>query len=82
MQRPEECVCTICGAKFIGIKCSKYCGPECRKEGARRLAAVKPRKHSARISTAKPKSQTLAEIAKAARAEGLQYGEYVAKYGL
>ena len=64
-------ICAFCGAKFTGDRKKKYCCDDCRIRHNKRLKP-KPRNKPA---------QSIADINALARAEGLSYGQYVAKYG-
>ena len=75
----REFTCEWCGAKFTADAKRKYCCHKCAKSANsyRGKGKNKPRK------TERKKPQlTLAQINELARAEGLNYGQYVAKYGL
>lgn len=74
--------CVICGKIFPSRCGAKYCSTECKKEGDRRNAKVSAQRRKEEKNRPKIKSQTLAEIAKKAREAGMQYGDYVAKFGL
>ena len=62
--------CKWCGKTFISDRKKKYCSAECRNK------AQHPRKSPKKVKL------SLAAINALARAEGLNYGQYVAKYGL
>ena len=77
--------CVVCGKKLEGQQ-RQYCGEECRKKAK---AQVQRAKNKEIYKAFKPKSKarhkpkmSIAEINEKARAEGLNYGQYVAKYGL
>lgn len=85
-------VCAVCGKKITGHQ-TKYCSPECRYKG--QLERQRGRYEQEYKSTTteavekqkkkrgRPKKKlSLADINNLARAEGLNYGQYVAKYGL
>jgi hypothetical protein len=91
-KKPKEVkYCAICGREVEDTK-RLYCSPDCSYEAMlRRQSAYKsiykkpkaevkeePKKKRGR----KKKKLSLAEINELARAEGLNYGQYVAKYGL
>lgn len=61
--------CVICGAEMFAIKQQKYCCDECRRVGIKE-------------NQQKRKAKELCDIAKAAKAEGLSYGQYCLKHGL
>ncbi len=70
----REFTCARCGDAFISDKRQKYCSEKCRLIAYGRITAKpKPRK--------KP-NLSLAQINELARAEGMNYGQYVAKYGV
>ncbi len=81
MERVRKCV--ICGNIFVGRPNKKYCCSECRRK-AQTEKKAKECKKPKEIETKKPKrklgSLSLEQINKRARAEGLTYGQYVAKY--
>lgn len=79
MQKLKSKTCGICGKIFPGFHSAKYCSDECKAEAVRRQERARTEK---RRELRRPKNMSIVEIARAARAEGLQYGEYVAKYGL
>lgn len=63
------CTCLNCGKGFQALQdSSKYCSIECVNE--------------AKKKTKRKPALSIVEITKLAREEGLQYGDYVAKYGL
>lgn len=75
----REFTCEWCGAIFTSDSKRKYCCAKCGKaaNNYKGKSKNKPRKTERK----KPKL-TLAQINELARAEGLNYGQYVAKYGL
>ena len=69
--------CRHCGKEFTAIVHNKnYCSEECK-----RVVAVAKAK-SKRKQPKKIKNLSIYEIVRRATAEGLTYGEYVAKYNL
>lgn len=64
--------CSWCGCKFKAEKKRKYCTETCRALANGR---------GAYISKYKSNSKSIAQINEAARAKGLTYGQYVARYG-
>ena len=66
--------CLWCGKEFETDRRRKYCCDKCRQKANNSLK----RKPAPR----KKVNLTLAKINELARAEGLNYGQYVAKYGL
>ena len=84
--------CLVCGKELSGRQ-TKYCSDECRYkaqiERQRSLNYQEYKKPKADVVEApkkkrgRPKKKlSIADINKLARAEGLNYGQYVAKYGL
>lgn len=86
----EKYECACCGTIFESDRRKKYCSVKCQRKGKgsnSRTTSKKRKSNSffARISAPKKKKNgklTLAEINELARSEGLNYGQYVAKYGL
>ena len=85
-------VCLICGKALTGNQ-TKYCSEECRYkaqlERQRQLNKneyKKPKADTVAPPSKKrgrpPKKLSIADINQLAREEGLNYGQYVAKYGL
>lgn len=90
IKEKKELFCVVCGVKLRG-KSKKYCSESCARKAAI-LRNMKQMKESSELKGTsrapkiikrkrKPK-YTLAQINDMARAEGLNYGQYVAKYGL
>ncbi len=77
--------CLICGWQLTGTQ-SKYCSDECRREAAAMKQAEKNERykkpHAVERKKAKKPLLSLAQVNELARAEGLNYGQYCAKYGL
>ena len=73
--------CPVCGNFFIGGNNKKYCSAECR-EKARRKMTGEGRKKPKENKECKRKIGVLSigEVNRRARAEGLTYGQYMAKY--
>lgn len=76
--------CAICGTFFIAQRSNaKYCSELCALNGReevrkkRERAAAERKKEETKKK--KVKRETIAEVAVAARAAGLTYGQYVAK---
>ena len=70
-------ICKGCGKEFEpkkGVTYQLYCSKECRKSNQPYYKPLKKRK-------VKNLGEDLAKINAKARAEGLSYGQYVAKYG-
>jgi predicted nucleic acid-binding Zn ribbon protein len=83
-------VCVVCGKKLTGQQ-SKYCSAECRYQAQlqrqRSANLIEYKKPRAEATPPKKRSRprkklSIADINKLAREEGLNYGQYVAKYGL
>ena len=77
--------CEMCGNKFVGRPNKKYCSEECRKKGAAEYNRKRSEeRQKPKVENKKPKSKlralTIEQINRRARAEGLTYGQYVAKY--
>lgn len=81
--------CEICGKALKGRQ-QKYCCAECRNKAAtlkqmeemKELAQAKDMETPKVVRKKKKPKYTIAQINEMARAEGLNYGQYVAKYGL
>ena len=58
--------CEWCGKEFDRRNAQRYCGPECKSAAMRK-------------SKQKKKGNSITDIAVAARAAGMTYGEYVAR---
>ena len=81
----KEKKCPICGSIFVGRPNKIYCSAKCckkaskeyeRKRGEeRKKPEAEKKKHKSKLE-----SLNLEEINKKARAEGLSYGQYMAKY--
>lgn len=88
-KKPKEIkYCAICGREVEDTK-RLYCSPDCsyeamlRRQSAYKSIYKKPKAEEPKKKRGRPKKMTsLAEINELARAEGLNYGQYVAKYGL
>ena len=82
----EKYECACCGTIFESDRRKKYCSVKCQRRGkGSNRRTSKKSNFFARISVPKKKKNgklSLAEINARARAEGLNYGQYVAKYGL
>lgn len=81
MTKKCTCICCICGKAFIShAPASKCCGPECMLEWRKQLKERRDYKtyKTKAARTKKAKGPTLTEMAKAARAAGMTYGQYVA----
>ena len=63
-------ICLYCGKIFTsGSSSGNYCSEPCRRKALKEESAKKPN------------TKTIAEIVKEAEAEGLTYGQYIAKRG-
>jgi Fe-S-cluster-containing dehydrogenase component len=65
-------ICEFCGGKFRSDRKKKYCSDICRERACRHLKTKSQRN--------KP-TLSLEDINALARAEGLTYGQYFARYG-
>lgn len=74
--------CPVCGETFQTNRYKKYCGEKCRLKMKKISDAAKSRERLEKLKEKKNKNGTTAveEIAVLARAEGLSYGQYVAKH--
>ena len=84
MYNPQIKKCTICGTQFTSAKSNvqKYCSTECAAEAARIRNEENKRLYAERKRHAGEKNKSLVDIDRRAKAEGLTYGQYVAKYGI
>lgn len=79
-------ICSICGREFEGrASNAKYCSYECMKEGARISNRNRKRYRSQKrkdlmTQQIRYSTSSVAEIAKAAAAAGMTYGEYVGRF--
>lgn len=86
--------CKICGKQLPDLPRIRYCSEECRKKAAQQRLAkyhardnetLKAAKEAAEQTEARPLSKpklSIVEVENMARAAGLTFGRYVAKYGL
>lgn len=83
-------VCKVCGEPFEArYSNTKYC-EECRKKKVEVASRIKSADERARYAYQKTIEQmranrngpSISEVVKAAKEEGITYGEYVKKYGL
>ena len=74
--------CPICGSFFTGRPNKMYCSAECRikASGKKQNEARKKPKQKVNECKEKIKSLSIEEVNRRARAEGLTYGQYMAKY--
>lgn len=70
----EKYECSCCGTIFESDRRKKYCSVKCQRKAKGSLKRAPKQKKKSKLS--------LAQINELARAEGLNYGPYVAKYGL
>ena len=84
-QSQKDRKCLICGGQLTGTQ-SKYCSNECSKKAAAKKQTEKNERYkkppTVERKKAKKPSLSLAQVNELARAEGLNYGQYCAKYGL
>lgn len=79
--------CKICGKTLTGNQ-RKYCSNECKRKGKSKYEydyhkdQYKKPKAETKPQKKKKPALSIAEINKLARAEGLNYGQFVGKYGL
>ena len=82
----KVCNCAYCGKTFIPKNSKqKYCSVACRDKNKKKRIKENPDKYTyyrERKTRRKAKGTDLGRINEKARAEGLTYGQYVAKYGL
>lgn len=77
--KKQPMVCEICGKEYMGIKLSKACSDECRKEQDRIRSAIWKAEHKTGQNRRKKKEiSELARINEEARENGMTYGKYVA----
>lgn len=84
----QKKICIICGKEFTTTRDAKCCSKECRdKRNVQKQSENYERKQKEIKKNGKKKKQLpktnhekIADIAIAARKEGLTYGQYVAKY--
>ena len=77
--------CAVCGKEFKG-RSYYYCSDECRQKVIEQRQKNRNRNEHKKVEV-KPKKRkklkyTIEQVQKLARAEGLSYGQFVAKYGL
>lgn len=77
----KTCICGYCEKEFKTMRKRTYCSSECRIAANGQKQRVADRKLKAKRDKSKPKF-TLAQVNAMARAEGLTYGQYMAKYSL
>lgn len=74
--------CPECGALFFrGSNAQKFCSSECTEKHQQKLKKEKEIKVEVHPSRVIPRL-SISEVVRRARAEGLSYGKYVAKYKL
>ena len=71
--------CEFCAKEFSGRQ-KKYCSSECRLRANGQLPDLTVSDELIRLPKKRVKKMSLSEINEAARAEGLSYGQYTAKY--
>ncbi len=82
----KERQCPVCGKVFTGTNnAQKYCSAKCREKAQRISQSSRwetcGRTTDSRCKKKRKPAKTLAEINELAKAEGLTYGKYFAKYG-
>lgn len=79
MEKVREIECPVCHKKFTTAHHSqKYCSKDCH----RLYKQIQNKEQYQEKQKRKKKKTALNDIAAAALAEGLTYGQYVAKYNL
>ena len=85
--KPHTCkisICAECGKEFENPGGKRMtCSPECKKARARKVqreSREQKRQKDRYISYCTKRNKELSQIAAAARAEHMTYGQYVAKY--
>lgn len=74
--------CLICGKEFEPRNCNIVCcSPECQKVRDRELVNASNRSIRLKNKKAKSSEQQINDINAKAKAMGLSYGQYVARYG-
>jgi hypothetical protein len=74
-------ICAICGKEFAPNHPAKMCcSPECQRERDRDLVRSK-RKYKGTKQKNKSSEEQIIDINAKAKAMGLSYGQYVARYG-
>lgn len=75
-------ICAICGKEFSPNQPAKVCcSPECQRERDRERIRVSNRSIQQRNKKVKSSEQQINDINAKAKALGLSYGQYVARYG-
>ena len=76
-------ICLICGNEFAPSHANKVCcSPECQKKRERELVNASNRSiQQKRAKKVKSSEQQINDINAKAKAMGLSYGQYVARYG-
>lgn len=76
----KEKTCPICGNFFTGRPNKIYCSAKCRIKSDNKRLSKERKKPKVNECKGKIKALSLEEINRRARAEGLTYGQYMAKY--
>lgn len=74
--------CSYCGTIFESDRRKKYCSVKCQRKGKGSNKRTRKGSNKCTPKQEKKSKLSLAQINELARAEGLNYGPYVAKYGL
>ena len=72
-------LCEWCGEEFDSTHGQKFCGPQCKYEGAKQRQRERDRikRQEQKVKRNNSKTNGVINIAVAARAAGMTYGEYV-----
>ena len=75
-------ICLTCGKEFTPNHPAKVCcSPECQKIRERQLVKASWKKEAQREKEIKSSEKAISDINAKAKAMGLSYGQYVARYG-
>lgn len=77
----ENTECTVCGKKLVGHQ-RYFCSAECRNKSQKQTKQARYKTFRVKPKVRRKPKMSIAEINAKARLEGLNYGQYVAKYGL
>lgn len=71
--------CDVCGKTFV-TRCAtaRYCSGDCRQMGEKKRKQLSEIKHKVK-ERARSSAAAINEVVNSAAAQGLSYGEYVAK---
>ena len=75
-------ICATCGKEFSANHPAKVCcSPDCQRVRERELAKASWKKEALREKKIKSSEKAIIDINAKAKAMGLSYGQYVARYG-